>query len=61
MFKDERDHSGEKTRVEDFKSRVPFKKRKLDLSIFTFDEQTSDKSRVNIIQEDMVTQTHHME
>ena len=36
LFKDECDHCGEKTRVEDFKPRVPFEKRKLDLSIFTF-------------------------
>jgi len=27
LFKDQCDHSGEKTRVEDFKSRVPFKKK----------------------------------
>ena len=29
LFKDECDHSDEKTRVEDFKSRVPFKKKNL--------------------------------
>ena len=36
LFKDECDHSGKKTCIKDFKSRVPFEKRKLDLSIFTF-------------------------
>ena len=55
------DELGEKTRVENFKSKVPFVKRKLDLSIFTFDEPTSDQSCENISQEDMVTHTHHME
>jgi len=43
LFKDEYDHSGEKTRVEDFKSSVPFEKRKLDLIIFTFNEPTNDQ------------------
>ena len=37
LFKNECDHSGEKTRVEDFKSRFNFEKIKLNLSIFTFD------------------------
>ena len=31
--------------------RVPFKKRKFDLNIFTFDEPTNDVSHENIIQE----------
>ena len=53
-------HSGKKTRVEDVKSRVPFEKRKLDLSIFTFDESTNDQSHKKISQEDMVTYTRHM-
>jgi len=61
LFKDECDHSGQKTRVEDFKSRVPFEKRKLDLSIFVFDEPTNDQSHENISQEDIITHTHHME
>ena len=43
LFKDECDHSGEKTRIEDFKSRVPSEKRKLDLSIFTLEEPTNDQ------------------
>jgi len=30
--------------------RVPFEKRKLDLSIFTFDEPTNDQTFENIIQ-----------
>jgi len=61
LFKDECDHNGEKTHIGNFKSRVPFEKRKLYLSIFTFDESTNDQSHENINQEDMVTQTHHME
>ena len=61
LFKDKCDHSGEKARVEDFKSRIFFEKRKLDSSIFIFDEPTNDQSRENISQEDMVTHTHHME
>ena len=46
LFKNECD---EKTYVEDLKFRVPFGKRKLDLSIFTFDESTNDQSFENII------------
>ena len=42
LFKDECDHSEKKTYVEDLKFRVLFEKRKLDLSIFTFDEPTND-------------------
>ena len=41
LFKDKCDHSGEKTYVT---SRVSFKRRKLDLSIFTFNEQPNDQS-----------------
>jgi len=48
LFKNECDHSVEKTRIEDFKSRVPSKKRKLDLSIFTSEEPTNDQSYENI-------------
>ena len=38
LFKDECDHSSEKTYVEELKSRVPFERKKFDFSIFTFDE-----------------------
>ena len=61
LFKDECNHSGKKIRVEDFKSKIPFEKRKLDLSIFTFDEPTNDQSCEYISQEDMITHTHHLE
>jgi len=44
LFKDECNNSDEKTCVENFESRVPFEKRKLDLSIFTFDEPTNDQA-----------------
>jgi len=44
LFKDECDYSGEKTYAKDFKSRVFFEKRKLDLSIFTFNGPTNDQS-----------------
>jgi len=57
LFKDECDHSGAKTCVEDFKFRVPFEKRKLDLSIFTFDEPTNDQSSENKIQESLIFQS----
>ena len=49
LFKDECNHSGEKTCVENLKSRVFFEKRKLDLSIFTFDEPTNDQSFDNAL------------
>ena len=50
LLKDECDYSGDKTYVEDLKFRVLFEKRKLDLSIFTFDEPINDQSLENIIQ-----------
>lgn len=40
--------------VEEPKSRVPFERRKLDLSIFSFDEPTNDNSFRNIIQEPLI-------
>ena len=57
LFKDECDHSDEKTYIEDFKSRVSFEKRKLDLSIFTFDESTNDQALKNMIQEPLIDQS----
>ena len=56
LFKDECDYSGENIRVEDFKSRVPFERRKLDLCIFIFDEPTNDQTFENIIQESLIDQ-----
>jgi len=50
LFRDECDHIGEKTCVEYLKSRIPHEKRKLDLSIFNFDEPTNDQSYENKIQ-----------
>ena len=44
LFKDEHDHSSEKTCVEELKSRVLFERRKFDLSIFTFDEPLNNQS-----------------
>jgi len=44
LFKNEYDHSSEKTSADDLKSRVSFERRKLDLSIFTFDEQLNNQS-----------------
>jgi len=49
LFKNECDHPGEKTCVENLESRVSFEKRKLDLSIFTFDEPTNDQVFKNMI------------
>ena len=57
FFKDECDHNCEKTNVENLKFRVPFEKRKLDLSIFTFDEQTNDQTSENLIKEHLVNQS----
>ena len=48
LFKDECDHSGEKTCVKDVTSRVPHERRKLDLRIFTFNEPNYDQSFENI-------------
>jgi len=47
LFKDECDHSSEKTCVEELKSRVLFERRKLDLSIFTFVEPSNNQSFEN--------------
>jgi len=47
LFKDECEHSSEKTCVEELMSRVPFERRKLDLSIFTFDEPLNNQSFEN--------------
>ena len=57
LFTEECDHNGEKTCVEDLKFRVPFEKRKLDLSIFTFDEPTNDQAFENLIQESLINQS----
>ena len=54
LFKDECDYSEKKTCVEDVKSTVSFEKMKLDLSIFTFDEQTYDQSAENMIQDPLI-------
>jgi len=50
LFKGECDHSFEKTCVEELKSRVPFEKRKLDLSNFTFDEPSNNQSFENWVE-----------
>ena len=50
-------HNGEKIYIEDFKFRVPFEKRKLDLSIFTFDESTNIQSFKSIIKESRIDQS----
>ena len=42
LFKDECDYSDKENCIDNFKSRVSFEKRKLKLSIFTFDEPTID-------------------
>jgi len=57
LFKDECDHIGKKTCVENLKSRVSFKKKKLDLSIFTFNKPTNNQLRENIIQEPLIDQS----
>ena len=48
------DHNDEKTCAKNLKSRVPFKKRKLDLSIFLFDEPTNDQAFENMIQKPLI-------
>ena len=48
LFKDECNHS-EKTCVDNLKFRVLFEKRKLELSIFTFDDPTNDQSFDNAL------------
>ena len=57
LSKDECNQSGEKTCVQNLKCRVYFKKRKLDLSIFTFDEPTNDQSFDNAFQEPRIDQS----
>ena len=56
LFKDECDHGGEKICVDNLKFRVFFEKRKLDLSIFIFDEPINDQSSENKIQELLINQ-----
>ena len=56
FFKDKCNYSFEKTFVEVLKSRVLFKKRKLDLGIFTFDEPSNDHTFENMIQEPLIDQ-----
>jgi len=51
LFKNECDYINEKAYVRDPNFRVPFKKKKFDLNIFTFDETINDISHENIIQE----------
>jgi len=53
-FKDECDHNDEKTCVKDVTPRVSFERRKLDLSIFTFNEASNDQSFENITQEHQI-------
>jgi len=50
LFKDELDHSFEKTCVEELKSKVPFEKRKIHLSGFTFDEPSINQSFENWVE-----------
>ena len=54
MFKDKCGHNGEKICLKDVTSRVPFERRKFDLSIFTFNELTNDQSFENITQEPQI-------
>jgi len=51
LFKDECDYINEETYVGDPNFGVPFKKRKFDLSVFTFDDPINEISHENIIQE----------
>ena len=46
LFKDECDHIGEKTCVEDLKLRALFEIRKLGLRTFIFDEPTNSQSQL---------------
>ena len=47
LFKKKCDHSLRKTCVEELESRVFFERRKLDLSIFNFDELSNNQSFEN--------------
>ena len=51
LFEDKCNYINEKTHVGDSNFKVPFKKRKFDLSVFTFNEPVNDISHENIIQE----------
>ena len=44
------------TCVEELKSKVPFEKKKFELSIFTFDESSNDHFFQNMIQEPLIDQ-----
>ena len=57
LLKDECDHSDKKTYVKNFKCRVSFERRKLDLSIFTFNEPTNDQSFEIIFQGPLTDQS----
>ena len=54
FFKDEYDHSGEKICIKNVTPRVSFERRKLDLSIFTFNEPNNEQSFENITQEHQI-------
>ena len=54
LFKYECDHSGEKTCIKNVTFRVLFERKKLDLSIFIFNEPTNDQSFENITQEPQI-------
>jgi len=54
LFKDECDHSAETTCVKDVTSKVFFERKKLDLSIFTFNEPTNGQLVENITQEPQI-------
>ena len=53
LFKDECDNSSKKRRIEELKWRVYFERRKLDLSIFTFDEPLNNQSFENWVEVNM--------
>jgi len=57
FFIEECDHNSEKTSIDDLEFRVPFEKRKLNLSVFTFDEPTNNQAFENIIQESLTDQS----
>jgi len=57
LFKDECDYINKKTYVGDLNFRVPFKKRKFDLSVFTFDDPINEISHGNTIQEPLINLT----
>ena len=57
LFKNEYNYINEKTYVGDPNFRVLFKKRKFDLSVFTFDDPINKISHENIIQESLIDLT----